>query len=85
MKYTHFHRDCKLFKTKPCDFDRICPMFDEDLDPKKKKQALKNLEPMSLDELTAYIQSMEAEMVRVKAEIERKKAYLNAAATFFKS
>ena len=60
-------------------------MFDENFDPKKKKPALKNLEPMSLDELTAYIQSMETEITRVKAEIERKKAHLNAAATFFKS
>lgn len=60
-------------------------MFDDDLDPKTKKSALKNLEPMSIDELEAYIHDLEAEIDRTEREIEKKKAHQNAAASFFKS
>lgn len=60
-------------------------MFDDDLDPKTKKPAVKNLEPMSIDELEAYIAGMESEIVRTRTEIEKKKAYQLAAASIFKS
>lgn len=60
-------------------------MLDDDLDPKTSKPARKNLEPMSIDELKAYIADLEAEIVRTQAEIEKKQAHQNAAAAFFKS
>ena len=60
-------------------------MFDDDLDPRTKKPALKNLEPMSIDELEAYIRSMEGEIERVRAEIAKKKAHQQAANSIFKS
>ena len=60
-------------------------MFDDDLDPKKKPAKLKNLEPMSVDELAAYVEVLKAEIVRTEAEIAKKKAYASAASSFFKS
>ncbi|HPD82359.1 MAG: DUF1192 domain-containing protein [Alphaproteobacteria bacterium] len=59
-------------------------MFDDDLEPKKQLNIVKNLEPMSLDELTHYIQELKDEIVRTEAEIVRKKAYLDAASSVFK-
>ncbi len=59
-------------------------MFDDDLDPKKKPAKLKNLEPMSVDELTNYVEALKAEILRAEAEIARKKAYAGAASSFFK-
>ncbi len=58
-------------------------MFDPDLEPQKKTPKLKNLEPMSVDELSAYVEEMKAEIVRTEAEIAKKKAYANAASSFF--
>ncbi len=60
-------------------------MLEEDLDPKTKKPALKNLEPMSVDELEAYIKDLEEEIARTQSEIEKKKDHQNAANAFFKS
>lgn len=60
-------------------------MFDDDLDPKTKKPARKNLEPMSIAELEQYITSMQVEIERVRAEIDKKKAHQQAASAFFKS
>lgn len=60
-------------------------MFDDDLDPRTKKPARRNLEPMSIDELDQYIATMHEEIERVRAEIARKKAHQAAASSFFKS
>ena len=60
-------------------------MFDDDLAPQKKAAKAKNLEPMSVDELMAYVDDLRAEIVRTEAEIARKKAYANAASSFFKT
>lgn len=60
-------------------------MFDDDLDPKKKPTKPKNLEPMSVDELSAYVEALKAEIVRTEAEIGKKKAYASAASSFFKT
>lgn len=60
-------------------------MFDDDLDPRTKKAVRKNLEPMSIDELGHYIKSMQEEIERVRAEMEKKKAYQQAASSIFKS
>lgn len=59
-------------------------MFDDDLDPKKKPAKFKNLEPMSVDELADYVTSLKEEIARAEAEIARKKAYAQAASSFFK-
>lgn len=59
-------------------------MFDDDLDPRTKKPALKNLEPLSIDELRDYIASLKEEITRTEAEIARKKAHADAASSFFK-
>ncbi len=60
-------------------------MDEDDLEPKKKKPAPKNLEPMGVEELEDYLAELEAEMARVRAELEGKKAYLAGAQAFFKS
>lgn len=60
-------------------------MFDPDLEPQKKAPKLKNLEPMSVDELMAYVEEMKAEITRTEAEIAKKKAYASAASSFFKT
>ena len=60
-------------------------MFDEELDPKTKKPKPFNLEPLSVDELQARIETLKAEIVRAEAEITKKKAYAQAASSFFKS
>ncbi len=60
-------------------------MDEDDLEPKKKKPAPKNLEPMGVEELEDYLAELEAEMARVRAELESKKAYLTGAQAFFKS
>lgn len=56
----------------------------DDLEPQKKKSVLRNLDPMSIDELQAYIQEMKEEISRVEAKIAAKQAHLSVAATLFK-
>lgn len=58
-------------------------MFDEEL-PLKKAAAPKNLEPMSVDELSAYIADLRDEIARVETEIAKKQAHKSAADSFFK-
>ncbi|MCH7796548.1 MAG: DUF1192 domain-containing protein [Proteobacteria bacterium] len=57
----------------------------EELEPRKKKPEPKNLEAMGVEELEAYRAELEAELARVKTEIEGKKSYLAGAGAFFKS
>lgn len=59
-------------------------MFD-DLEPRKKAPPPRNLEPMSVDELEVLVAELQAEIVRAEAEIAKKKAYANAASSFFKT
>ncbi|HYB09284.1 MAG TPA: DUF1192 domain-containing protein [Alphaproteobacteria bacterium] len=56
----------------------------DDLEPRKQTPKPKLLDPLSVDELEAYIQELQDEIARVRAEISKKQAHLNAAATFFK-
>lgn len=60
-------------------------MFDDDPDPKKKPSKLKNLEPMSVDELQDYVDALKTEIGRAEADIAKKKAYSQAASSFFKT
>ena len=57
----------------------------EELEPRKKKAAPKNLEAMGVEELEAYLAELETELARVRAALEGKKAYLAGAGAFFKS
>ncbi|HPF78468.1 MAG TPA: DUF1192 domain-containing protein [Alphaproteobacteria bacterium] len=59
-------------------------MFDDDLEPQKQSKTVKNLEPMSLDELKLYIEEMKSEILRAEQEILRKKAHMDAASSIFK-
>ena len=60
-------------------------MFDEDLEPRKKAPAQKNLENMGIVELEAYIVELKDEILRVEKEVEKKKAIRDRAASAFKS
>ncbi|MBI3443951.1 MAG: DUF1192 domain-containing protein [Magnetospirillum sp.] len=59
-------------------------MDTDDLEPRKKAASLRNLDPLSIDELGEYIAELEAEIVRVKADIAKKKAVKAGAEAFFK-
>lgn len=59
-------------------------MFDDDNEPLKKTPQVKNLEPMSVDELHNYIKEMKEEIIRVEDEIKRKEAHMDAASSIFK-
>ncbi len=60
-------------------------LFDDDLDPKTKKKALKPLDKLSIDELGDYIASLKEEITRVEAEVARKKAHKDAMSGLFKT
>lgn len=60
-------------------------MFDDDLPKKSKTGLVKNLEPMSLDELRSYISDLKLEIDRAELEIARKSAHMNAASSLFKN
>ncbi len=57
----------------------------EDLEPRKKQPKPKDLEPLGVEELEAYLAVLEAEAARVRDKITAKRAYLSGAAALFKS
>jgi len=57
----------------------------DDLEPQKKKPVLRNLDPLSIEELQSYILDMKEEISRVEAKIAAKQAHLSAAAGLFKT
>ena len=59
-------------------------MFDDENEPQKKTPTVKNLEPMSVDELQAYITELKGEIMRTEEEIKRKQAHMDAASSIFK-
>ena len=59
-------------------------MFDDDLEPRKKSPAQKNLENMGIVELEAYIVDLKGEIERAEKEIIKKKAIRDRAASVFK-
>ena len=60
-------------------------MFFDDLPPKKAEGFTPRvLDNLSVDELAHYVTELEAEIIRVKADIEKKKVHQNAASDFFK-
>ena len=60
--------------------------WDEAAKPKSEAAVIgQNLERMSIDELQHLVTTLEQEIVRVKAEVERKKTIGAQAASVFKS
>ena len=59
-------------------------MIDDELEPRKKAAKPKNLENLSIEELGTYVDDLKLEILRVEAEIAKKKAYAATAASFFK-
>ncbi|MBV8652411.1 MAG: DUF1192 domain-containing protein [Alphaproteobacteria bacterium] len=59
-------------------------MDDEDLDPRRKTPKKKDLTPLSIDELEAYIAEMEGEILRVREAIAAKKKQRGGAESLFK-
>lgn len=60
----------------------------DDLLPQKKPSGViigENLETLSVAELEKRIENLEAEIVRVRAEVDRKKRHEEAARALFKS
>ncbi len=60
-------------------------MFDDELEPRKQKPKLRDLEKMSVNELEEYVVELNEEVVRVQGEINKKKAHAEAASSIFKS
>jgi uncharacterized small protein (DUF1192 family) len=56
----------------------------EDLEPRKKAVAPRELDSLSVEELKAYIADLEGEIERVRAKIALKQAHLAGAASLFK-
>ncbi len=59
-------------------------MDEEDLLPRSKKPEPRNLEVLSIEALGEYIVELEAEIARVRAEIEAKQAYRSGAEAVFR-
>ena len=56
----------------------------DDLEPRPRKPALKNLDEMSIEALEDYIAGQEAEIARARAAIAAKRSSRQGAETFFK-
>ena len=56
----------------------------DDLEPRNKPKAPRNLDPMSVDELNGYIAELEGEIARTRQAIARKQASRAGAEAFFK-
>ena len=59
-------------------------MDEDDLEPRREAPKQRNLEPMSVEELKAYIVELEAEIARVQAHLESKEKYRSGIETLFK-
>ncbi|TAN57055.1 MAG: DUF1192 domain-containing protein [Magnetospirillum sp.] len=59
-------------------------MDSDDLEPRQKAPALRNLDPMSIEELRDYIAELESEIGRADEAIKRKQSVRAGAEAFFK-
>ncbi|MEQ8394758.1 DUF1192 domain-containing protein [Thalassobaculum sp.] len=57
----------------------------EELEPGKRPKKPRDLSTWNIEDLEDYIQAMEAEILRAREMIERKKGVANAANALFKS
>ena len=60
-------------------------IFDDDTDPKTRKQKQRQLDNLSVPELRDYIQQLKNEIGRVEADIQKKEKHKAAADALFKS
>lgn len=60
-------------------------IFDDDTDPKTKKQKPRSLDNMSVPELKDYLLQLKEEIIRVEADIQKKDKHKTAADALFKS
>jgi uncharacterized small protein (DUF1192 family) len=56
----------------------------DDIEPRPKKAAPRDLETLSLEELNAYIGELQAEIDRVRGVIARKQSHRTGAEAFFR-
>ncbi|UYN97061.1 MAG: DUF1192 domain-containing protein [Enhydrobacter sp.] len=56
----------------------------DDLDPRQKKTAPRNLDAMNIEDLRDYAAVLKAELERVEAKITAKQSHVAAAASLFK-
>jgi len=59
-------------------------MDEEDLEPRRKQPKLRDLAPMAIAELEAYIAEMESEIARARNEIAAKRRQRGGAEGLFK-
>ncbi len=59
-------------------------MDEDDLLPRKAAPQVRNLEPMSIAELEAYIAELEQEIERVRADIVAKRRHMSGADALFR-
>jgi uncharacterized small protein (DUF1192 family) len=59
-------------------------MDDEDNLPRPVEWQPRNLEPLSIDQLEAYVAVLEGEIARVRANIAEKESVRSAAEAFFR-
>lgn len=59
-------------------------MDESDLEPRRRMPQPKNLEPLSIAELEAYIAELGAEIERARAEIDAKRRQRTGAEAIFK-
>jgi uncharacterized small protein (DUF1192 family) len=59
-------------------------MDEQELEPREKKPDIKNLEVLSVEALEEYIDELQAEIERVRTEIEQKKSARDAAESVFR-
>ncbi len=60
-------------------------MDDEDLEPQRIKPPKPPLDDLSIDELGAYIEDLESEILRVRAEIDKKDSHRKNVEGLFKT
>lgn len=56
----------------------------DDLEPRKVKPKLRDLDTLSVEELRDYIAELEGEIARARGAIERKQGHRAGAEAFFK-
>lgn len=56
----------------------------DELEPQKKPQQAKDLSPLGVKELNAYITDLKAEIARAEAEIAKRSNTKDAAEAFFR-
>jgi uncharacterized small protein (DUF1192 family) len=60
-------------------------IFDDDTDPKTRKQKPRSLDALSVPDLRDYVSQLKEEILRVEAEIAKKEKHKAAADALFKS